>query len=426
MKIKDLEVRTPQGLAGELRHRSQYEFDYKTRDPACAIALAAPPDRQPWLRGNLLPPVFSMSLPEGYLLNKIHERLAKVEQIDDMRLLHLTGQQTIGRMAFAVPGEPPAPLKATVGRGQLIHDSASQALFEFLVDTYLNAGIAGVQPKVMLPDADRPMGDRATLRNADLIVKTGGVENEHLAWNEFVCMDAARRAGLDVPTFWLSDDSQLFIMERFDLKGGARLGFEDMTVVLDQPREPTGGYKYRQSYETVAEAIKLFCGTNAVASAQAFFEYFVLCVAVRNGDAHLKNFGLLYEHPAAAAPRLAPLYDVVTTAAYDDYNRLTQQLFTDRTMALKLNKKKTYPSREELIAFGKQHCYVQKPEALIERIGDGMSAALHAHRDRVPTAFYERLRSEWETGLGSLGPSMVYVDSASPTLPDDEPAAPAP
>lgn len=427
MKIKDLQVVTPQGSAGDLRHRSQYEFDYRTNDPSCAVSLALPLEKE-GLRGNVLAPIFSMSLPEGYLLNKIHERLAKFEKVDDMRLLHITGKQTIGRLEFLSPSETVAPLKASVGRVQLIRDRASQELFDHLVDTYLAAGISGAQPKVMIPDADHPMRDRATMLHSNLIVKTGGVDYEHLSLNEFICMDAARRAGIAVPNFWLSDDNHLFIMERFDLQEGVKLGFEDMTVILDQARESTGNYKYKQSYETIAKAIKLFCGPNAPASAQAFFEYLVLCVAVRNGDAHLKNFGLLYEHPNAnGAPHLAPLYDVVTTAAYDDYNPGTGAMHTDRTMALKLNKSHAYPSREELIAFGKDHCYVTKPEQVIERISECMVGSLYDHRDRVPEAFFKRLQSEWESGISSIGPSVVHVNAApGPMEAPGESATPSP
>ncbi len=426
MKIKQLRVTTPQGIAGDLWHRSQYEFDYQATDPACAVSLALPLEKE-GTRSNVLPPIFSMSLPEGYLLNKIHERLAKFEKVDDMRLLHLTGQQTIGRLAFESPSETTPPFKATVGLNRLIRDPASQELFDHLVDTYLNAGISGAQPKVMIPNADHPMRDRATMLQSNLIVKTGGIEYEHLSLNEFICMDAARRAGIAVPNFWLSDDGQLFIMERFDLHEGKKLGFEDMTVVLDQAREPTGNYKYRQSYETIARAIKLFCGPNAPASAQAFYEYLVLCIAVRNGDAHLKNFGLLYEHPMAAAPMLAPLYDVVTTAAYDDYNARTGVMQTDRTLALKLNKRYVYPTREELITFGKEHCYVMKPEQVIERISDSMVGSLYEHRPRVPAAFFQRLQSEWEAGIGSINPTVVHISAAPSAEPDpDERATPSP
>src|ERR1041384_5206551 len=45
------------------------------------------------------------------------------------------------------------------------------------------------------------------------------------------------------------------------------------------------------------------------------FKLFVLNCAVRNGDAHLKNFGVIYEDVTGAA-RLAPVYDLVSTVPY--------------------------------------------------------------------------------------------------------------
>ena len=45
------------------------------------------------------------------------------------------------------------------------------------------------------------------------------------------------------------------------------------------------------------------------------FGSLVLSVMVRNGDAHLKNFGVLYASPGDTVA-LAPVYDVATTTAY--------------------------------------------------------------------------------------------------------------
>jgi serine/threonine-protein kinase HipA len=48
---------------------------------------------------------------------------------------------------------------------------------------------------------------------------------------------------------------------------------------------------------------------------EQYFATLALSVMVRNGDAHLKNFGILYNQPRSAVS-LAPVYDVVTTTAY--------------------------------------------------------------------------------------------------------------
>jgi serine/threonine-protein kinase HipA len=108
---------------------------------------------------------------------------------------------------------------------------------------------------------------------------------------------------------------------------------------------------------------------------------------MRNGDAHLKNFGLLYNHPNdAVSTRLAPLFDVVTTPVYGD-----------NTMALKLNKSNSYPTRKELIAFGKDVCLVKKPETVIERIADAMIEVSKTHGDLVPRSFAKTLFDEWDS-----------------------------
>ena len=397
MKIKQLDVHTPQGYAGELRRESQFVFNYATIDTTCEISLTMPLRAKSY-SGNVLPPVFSMSLPEGFLAQRIVQRLAKFEQVDDMRLLAVTGHNAIGRPSCRMPGQEPTSRKADVGLRQLLSERATNALFEHLLEQYIDAGISGVQPKVMIPNADRLVDEHATLWQPDLIVKSGGDEYPWLAVNEYLCMDAARRANLDVPAFWLSDDGTLFVMERFDLDGGHHLGFEDMAVLMNQPREPTGRYKYRQSYEAITRFIAAYCRENTTESLQRFYAYLVLSVMVRNGDAHLKNFGLLYEHPRAASPRLAPLYDVVTTSAYDDVNVHTGAIETDRTMALKLNKSHSYPDRAALLAFGRNDCQVASPEKVIECIGQAMSEAWDASRHRLPADFARRLHDEWDGG----------------------------
>jgi serine/threonine-protein kinase HipA len=73
--------------------------------------------------------------------------------------------------------------------------------------------------------------------------------------------------------------------------------------------------KYSSSYERVARSIRDFVsGEYQTRAREQFFQMLVLSLMVRNGDAHLKNFGVLYE--SSGSVRLAPLYDVVTTTTY--------------------------------------------------------------------------------------------------------------
>lgn len=407
-RIKTLQVSTPTGEAGLLLRESQYVFNYSSTERVNEVSLTMPIRAQSYATTPLMP-VFAMNLPEGYLFDLIARRIAKHERIDDMRLLAITGRQQIGRLQFLPPGERWEPPPAQVGLQQLLHEP-SQGLFDFLVETYFGSGISGVQPKVLMPDADASPADRITFPEADLIVKSGAAEYPWLAQNEFLCMEAARRAGLDVPEFWLSDDGNLFILRRFDLLP-ERQGFEDMAVLMGKPRDPQGNYKYQESYEAIARIISAFSGPQATANLQAFFASVALSAMVRNGDAHLKNFGLLYRDPSAGEAQLAPIYDVVTTTIYPYYNQRTGETRIDRTMALKLfsgAKTRNYPSRNDLLRFGKTICMVNRPDEVIDRIATAMSETLDANRPRLEHEYGMRLVSEWEGGRQMLSPAQAY------------------
>jgi serine/threonine-protein kinase HipA len=401
-KIKSLKVSTPQGESGLLTHDSRYVFNYTATERQCETSLLMPLRAESYAYGAMLGP-FTMNLPEGYLKEKIEERLAKFGSVDDMQLLAFTGNNQIGRLQFREPESNEVGRKAQMGKSELLKQPSSDHLFEFLLDAYLESGISGVQPKVMIPDADK-LSERATIIHSDLIVKASGEDYPHLAVNEFLCMSAAKSAGLQVPPFWLSDDGSLFVMERFDLHEGQQLGFEDMAVLMNKTSKKDE--KYQSSYEAVAKAINLYCQDEQRAdSLYRLFEYVALSVMVRNGDAHLKNFGLLYDHPASGnGPKLSPLYDVVTTSAYDLISSPSRGVVVDRTMALKMSGARDYPNRKDLMTFGKM-CSVKKPEQVIERIADAMQNTLEQHSNRAELTFFNRIKREWDAGRMSLEPS---------------------
>jgi serine/threonine-protein kinase HipA len=171
-----------------------------------------------------------------------------------------------------------------------------------------------------------------------------------------------------------------------------------MTVLMGKSSRS----KYEGSYEGIAKAIRLYCAdADPVHELQRFFEYVAFAVMVRNGDGHLKNFGLLYEHPAAVdSIRLAPLYDVVTTSIYGSSSARTGITKYDRTLALNLSKSKSYPDRATLIDFGTRVCEVRRPQAVLERIADAMTAALSEHGKRIDEQLLAQMRTEWDAGTG--------------------------
>jgi len=418
-KIKKLVVTTPQGLSGILQHDSRFVFNYTTGDRHREVSLVMPIRAESYASGTL-PGVFVMNRPEGFLLEQMISRFAKHGGLDDMKMLSLVGDNQIGRLRFSEEQvSERKKIHRSIGLSELLSMKESLELFEFLVETWWQSGISGVQPKVLVPDSDNinKPDSKMSVVQSDLIVKSGGYEYPHLAENEFLCMSAAARSGIHVPAFWLSADGGLFIMKRFDLQDGKQLGFEDMMVLTGKQPDREGHAKYQSSYENIAKAVILHGGLNAQESLGRLFEYVALSVMVRNGDAHLKNFGMLYDHPGSENPPvISPLYDVVTTTVYSHTNERTGVSKVDRTMALKMSKNKGYPDRAALLRYGKDICHVARPEDVIDRIAQGMTQALEEEAKRIDKDFVLEMRREWDAGRMSVEPTRVFTAHSSLTL----------
>jgi serine/threonine-protein kinase HipA len=385
-RLKQLFIHTSQGPAGRLARESQIVFGYRTDNPSCEISLTMPLRAETY-SANILPGVLRQNLPEGYLLHWIHERFGKTMKMDDFNILALIGNDMIGRVSVSREEDHIEQAKAE-DLSALLAWKGSESLFDYLAEKYAGtSGISGVQPKV-LASAHKETVDKGTMKDRNLIIKASGADFDGLAENEFHCMTIGKLAGLKTPEFWLSDNREIFVIERFDIdaKNGEYLGFEDMTALTGKQNNE----KYDSSYENVAKAIDLF--SSSVCKKQSltdFFKSLVLSIAVRNGDAHLKNFGLLYTTPHTDDVQLSPLYDIVCTTVY----------LPRDTIALKMNKEKSWPSRGELIEFGKAHCKQDRPAELI----DGILEAIAAYTPTIePGEIWKEMRTHIDQGVASI------------------------
>ncbi len=141
-----------------------------------------------------------------------------------------------------------------------------------------------------------------------------------LARNEYFCMRLAARCGLSSAVVELIAPAgrPCLVVERFDRDPETwprrRLHQEDLCQALGL----TPDFKYQKagwrlpSYRALADLLDQHSsapGLDRLAGAQAAVFHFL----VGNADAHAKNISLLH---ARDGVRLAPLYDVVCTAAY--------------------------------------------------------------------------------------------------------------
>lgn len=156
-------------------------------------------------------------------------------------------------------------------------------------------------------------------------------------------MTVAKACGLPVPDFYLSDNGRLFVLARFDRDdSGNWLGFEDACVLQGLLPED----KYSGSYEKLAKTMRAYLSPEyRVRDLRWLFLSVAVSWAVRNGDAHLKNFGLLYESPFAHR-WLAPVYDIVSTTPY----------LSGDVPALTLQGRKVWWPVDYLVQFGRLSC----------------------------------------------------------------------
>jgi serine/threonine-protein kinase HipA len=192
------------------------------------------------------------------------------------------------------------------------------------------------------------------------------------------------------------------VIDRFDLRtDGTYRGFEDFCVLNARRTDE----KYRGSYETsIMKRFAQFANSShLVEDTERLFTLIALNCALRNGDAHLKNFGIVYDDVQGEA-RLAPVYDLVTTAVY----------LPKDSVALTLNGSTRWPSAKDLQRLGETRMggSPARVTAILERISDSMSeiASVMARYIKVHPEFAEigsLMLTQWKVGIeSSLKPSM--------------------
>ncbi|MBK7899683.1 MAG: type II toxin-antitoxin system HipA family toxin [Azonexus sp.] len=347
---------------------------------------------------GFLHPIFEMNLPEGMLRQRLELMFAKVlRDFDALTLLDIVGRSQVGRLRYASQGKPLDDVPAE-NVGHLLAYRGTEDLFSDLLDRYArHSGISGLQPKVLVRDEAASI-DRITDRGATHIVKSFNPgEFPELAANEFFSMQAARHAGLPTARVQLAESRALLVVERFDrTAAGSYLGFEDFCVLSGL----RASGRYSGSYETLARRVATFVSPqHHPAALRQLFGTVALCSAIGNGDAHLKNFAVLYDAPGVNV-RLAPVYDMLSTRPYLPRDGL----------ALELDGSKAFPSRRQLMGFARQSCGLAKPvaEGILARVGQGVLAALAEmqgyavqHPDFAKSA--DRLSQVFREGLARLG-----------------------
>lgn len=256
-------------------------------------------------RFGRLPAFFSNALPEGRLRSYLAEA-AGIDERNEEALLAILGDDLPGAMIVrsTEPSQSP-PAVAARDEEHVMHFS-----------------LAGVQLKfsaLLDPDA-KGLTIPVSGVGGDWIVKLPSRRFEALPEAEAMTMTFAAHCGIDVPEhrlIGLSDIHGLpdgvteaigpaYAVRRYDRADGRRIHQEDFTQVFSEYD------KYQKPiYTRIAETLLLAFRFEDL---EEFLKRLVFNIAIANGDAHLKDFSVVY--PNGIDPILAPAYDLVPTRRF--------------------------------------------------------------------------------------------------------------
>jgi serine/threonine-protein kinase HipA len=377
---------------------------------ARAVSVTMPVRLASWGMRFGLAPIFEMNLPEGVLRERLRLAFAKATgTFDDFDLLAVVGRSQVGRIRYTGQKEKLEENVPFQSVDEILERRRDGDLFRHLIERFASfSGISGVQPKVLVRDEKAFAAHKKdarlsqSYRGATHIVKFWEPnEYPQLAANEYFCLKVAEKCGLEVPRFRLAEDAGALVIDRFDLRlDGTYRGFEDFCVLNARRTDQ----KYSGSYETsILKRFQQFANSPHVHSdLEKLFTLIALNCALRNGDAHLKNFGIVYDDVLGEA-RLAPVYDVVTTAVY----------LAKDSMALTLNGTTRWPAAKELQRLGETRAGGTPAQVrdILDRIAKAIrstSAEVRAYIREHPdfADIGERMLQEWEKGAAlSLKPA---------------------
>ena len=368
-----------------------------------AVSMTMPVRLASWDTPFGIAPIFEMNLPEGALRERLRLAFAKATgTFDDLDLLTIAGRSQLGRIRITGADDTLDEGVPFQSVDEILASRRGGDLYRYLIEKFaVYSGISGVQPKVLVRDAAEFATNQGagrqlspSFRGATHIVKFwDAAEFPQLAANEFFCLKAAERCGLQVPPHRLAADGSALVMDRFDLRAdGTYRGFEDFCVLNARQTDE----KYRGSYETsVMKRFQQFAKSpTLVEESLQIFTLIALNCAIRNGDAHLKNFGILYDEVEGEA-HAAPVYDLVTTGVYLPQDR----------MALTLNGTNQWPSASDLMRFGEGRSLGSRRTLMriFELISDALSATTHDVQEYgkenpkfLPIG--KQMQEQWEAG----------------------------
>ncbi len=343
-----------------------------------------------------LPPFFANLVPEpGGELRPILAAHLGVADGDDITLLERLGRDLPGavevRQATETREEQLTELDPAIDPTEPIDQDGE----------WLRFSLAGIQLKFSVIIAEQRITLPAHGRLGDWLVKLASRRFPGLCENEYAIMKWAQAAGFEVPELILRESTALvgtlgehaepgtrvLAIRRFDRgDGGRKTHQEDFAQIVNlYPKHKYDHY----SYEDVARLAAAIAGDEAI---DEVIRRIVFMIASGNGDAHLKNWSLIY--PDRVRARMAPLYDQVATVAWPED--------LARSLALKFGGTKTMSQigRDTVTSFATRAGFdrtrvTELMDSTLARLAAAWSECTRSSDWPLPSPHANALREHW-------------------------------
>lgn len=299
-----------------------------------ALSLSLP-FRRETVSGLEARPYFEGLLPEGSARDRIAQ-VRRISSADSFALLRELGRDCAGALTIQPAGESPASAPGAVQwltaaeLARAIEDLPLAPL-GIAASGRVRLSLAGVQDKLVVSvrEEDDAIGLPLDGHPSTHILKPPSMQRDRsgkirfpgIVENEGFCMRLAAAADLPAAVVQLPviAGERVLLIERFDRAsdGGVtrRIHQEDACQALGV--EPS--HKYEEhggpSLEAIGTLVREFSAT-PIPDLYALLDLVAFNALIGNCDAHGKNFSVL--HLDHSAIRLAPAYDLVSTAAYPE------------------------------------------------------------------------------------------------------------
>ncbi len=320
-----------------------YAAEYLTASHNRAISVSMPLREEP-IPDRIAKPFFSGLLPDDRARQRLASALG-VSEGNTFGLLEIIGGECAGALMLLPSGMDLPDLSSK--RPEPLSERGLIEILELLRTKPLLGGEEGI--RLSLAGAQDKLAV-CLIEGRVALAQNGGPTTHILkpfieglkgtAENEFFCMKLARRVGLPAPKVSkaAAGTTDYILVERYDriIKNDnqiVRLHQEDFCQALSVPPElkyeEEGGPGIAQSQELIQN----HTGQPA-ADRLAFLRMVMFHYLVGNADAHAKNYALLYR---SKTPDLAPLYDIVCTAAYPNLSKKLALAIGGRSIADTIN-----------------------------------------------------------------------------------------